>query len=98
MANKALRINDTVSWRDSWGAGEIHKVKVTGLSVTDEPNEKYGEEVEEVEWSVIQENRVVVSLERRSGSTHWAYSYQIAPKGEDPRTYHHQQLYTGGWY
>ena len=99
MAGKVLKIGDRVHWRDSWGSGPVEKVKVTSLDVTEEPNEKYGEAVEEVEWIMVQSNRVVVGLEVQSGGmSKWAYSYQIAPEGQDPRVFHYQPLYTEGWY
>ena len=49
MPSKVLKINDVVSYRDSWGGGEMETVKITSLDVTEEPNEKYGEAVQEVE-------------------------------------------------
>ena len=99
MPSKVLKINDVVSYRDSWGGGEIETVKITSLDVTKEPNEKYGEEVQEVEWHLIEENRVVVGVDKLSGGMEkWAYSYQIAPKGQDPRMFHQSPLYRQGWY
>jgi hypothetical protein len=94
-----LKKGDIVNWRDSWGTAAIELVRVTDITVTDEPGEKYGRTVNWVGWKMVQDNLVIVGLERQSGGMNkWAYSYQIAPEGQDPRTYHHQPLYKEGWY
>lgn len=89
MAGKVLKIGDNVNWRDSWGSAAIEEVKVTSIGITEEPNEKYGHSAPEASWKLVQESRVVVGLEVQSGGTSkWAYSYQIAPEGQDPRVFH----------
>ena len=99
MAGKVLKIGDNVNWGDSWGSAAVEKVKVTSIDITEEPNEKYGHNAPEASWKLVQENRVVVGLEVQSGGmSKWAYSYQIAPEGQDPRVYHNQSLYMEGWY
>jgi hypothetical protein len=99
MPNKVLKKGDIVHWRDGWGSGALSKVKVTSLDVTKGPNEKYGEPVQEVEWKMVQENRVVIGLDSLSGGmSKWAYSYQVAPEGQDPKLFHNDPLYREGWY
>jgi hypothetical protein len=99
VQQKMLKINDIVHWRDSWGSAEIEKVKVTSIDITKEPNEKYGDDALEASWDLIKENRVIVGLEKESGGmAKWAYSYQIAPTGHDPRDFHVSPLYEKGWY
>ena len=99
MTGKVLKVNDVVFWRDSWGSGPVEKVKVTSIDITEEPNEKYGDDAPEATWELVQENRVVVGLEVESGGmSKWAYSYQIAPEGQDPRDFHLSPLYEKGWY
>jgi len=99
MVGKVLKIGDKVHWRDSWGSGPVEKVKVTSIDITQEPNEKYGDDAPEATWELVQENRVVVGLEVEAGGmSKWAYSYQIAPEGQDPRDFHMSPLYKQGWY
>jgi len=91
-----IKIDDAVSWRGEWGSAPIEKAKITHLTVTTNPGEKYGDDYKkEVSWELVKENRVVVGLD----NGHWAYSYQIAPEGKDPKTYHHQPSgYDWNWY
>jgi len=99
MTGKVLKVNDVVFWRDSWGSGPVEKVKVTSIDITEEPNEKYGDDAPEATWELVQENRVVVGLEVEAGGmSKWAYSYQIAPEGQDPRDFHMSPLCEKGWY
>ena len=99
MVGKVLKIGDKVHWRDSWGSGPVEKVKVTSIDITSTPNEKYGDNASEATWELVQENRVVVGLEVESGGmSKWAYSYQIAPEGQDPKDFHLSPLYEKGLY
>jgi len=79
-----LRIGDRVNWRGAWGSESIRKVTIESLEVTEYPREKYGDEVSEVSWQVIKENRCVVGID----SGNWAYGSQIAPLGKDPNVWH----------
>lgn len=76
-----VKIGDTVKWRGGFGMDAPRSAVVAGLSITDYPREKYGEEVDEVDSSLIDQNRVLFDLE----NGHWAYSDQIelCPKGWD---------------
>jgi hypothetical protein len=70
-----LRIGDVVVWRGNFGTAPAMLARVTGLEVTPGPREKYGAPVAVVPWSVVRENRVVVTLD----TSNWAYGEQIAP-------------------
>ena len=70
-----LKVGDEVMWRGGFGYDAPQKVKVTGLELTEHPRSKYGEEVDEVSWAVIEANRVVFSLANNS----WCYAEQISP-------------------
>ena len=67
-----LRVGDRVVYRPYWGKDVPRVAVVTSMTVTAEPREKYGEEVQEVPWDVVRANRCIVSL----GSS-WAYGSQI---------------------
>lgn len=70
---KIIKINDTITYRPSFGSGPLTKAKVVGLTVTDLPRDKYGEEVDEVSVDLVKQNRVLFDLD----NNHWAYSDQI---------------------
>lgn len=70
-----LKIGDTVMWRGGFGRQNPQPVKVEAIELTEQPREKYGEEVEEVSWDAVRENRVVMTLD----NGYWAYSDQIEP-------------------
>jgi hypothetical protein len=69
-----LKIGDTVQWRGSWGEDAPVPAKVTAMEITKNPREKSGEAVNEVDWDIVNENRVIVDLD----NGHWAYGSQIA--------------------
>ena len=68
-----VKIGDKVRWRGAFGSDPERIVTVVGLEVTDDPREKYGQEVEEASWALVRRNRVVFSLD----TGNWAYSDQI---------------------
>jgi hypothetical protein len=70
-----LRVNDSVQWRGSFGMDAPKTVVVVGMEVTKHPREKHGDAVQEVEWSQVQDNKVVFTL----SSGNWAYGEQISP-------------------
>ena len=76
MSEETLKIGDTVIWRDGWGQDPPQEAVVVCIEITERPREKDGHEVEEVHWTTVRENRVVVSLENGK----WAYGEQISPK------------------
>lgn len=77
MSN-TLKIGDKVTWRGGWGSDAPQVVRVVSMEVTDEPREKYGDLVDEVDWSLVEENRVCFVLDNGK----WAYSEQITPAPE----------------
>ena len=68
-----VKIGDTVKWRGSFGMDAPKSAVVSGLTITDYPRDKDGIDVDEVDSSLIAENRVLFELE----NGHWAYSEQI---------------------
>jgi hypothetical protein len=72
-----LRIGDQVIWRGAWGTQAPLRVRVEAIDAV-EPGEKYGTEVTEMAWTLVREDRAVVSLD----NGHWAYGSQLAPVQE----------------
>lgn len=70
-----LKIGDKVMWRGSFGWDDPAPAIVVAMEVTEEPREKFGNPVDEIEWNVVEENRVLVTLD----NGHWAYSEQLSP-------------------
>jgi hypothetical protein len=69
---RTLKVGDEVIWRGGFGIDPPQRVKVTGIEIC-ELGEKYGDPVEEVEWS--KRDRIVVDLE----NGRWAKGHQISP-------------------
>ena len=72
---ETLKIGDQVLWRGGFGMDDQRFAEVVGLTVTEDEREKYGKDVEEVEWEEVLSNHCVVSLD----NGHWAYGEQIRP-------------------
>jgi len=70
-----LRVGDFVMWRGGFGRDEAQPAKVTSITITEEPREKYGKDAAAVAWSIVEENRVTVGID----DTSWAYGEQITP-------------------
>lgn len=68
-----VKVGDTVKWRGGFGTDAPKDAQIEGMAVTDIPRDKYGVEVDEVDSSLIEQNRVVFVL----NNGHWAYSEQI---------------------
>ena len=47
--------------------------KITGIEITDAPEEKYGTNVNEVDLNTVRENRVVFRLDNNK----WCYGFQV---------------------
>lgn len=73
---QVLKIGDIVLYRGCWGAGKPKIAQVVGLTLTDQPRGKYGDEVQVVKWSAIEANRVCIDLDNHC----WAYASQIVRK------------------
>lgn len=67
-----LKVGDTVLWRGNFGLAPVKKAKVERIEITN--GEKYGYEVNEVDWEKVVGRNVVVSLTNGT----WAYANQIA--------------------
>ncbi len=66
-----LKVGDTVLWRGGFGTEPFRKATVEGIEITN--GGKYGDPVDEVEWSKVRDRNVTVDLD----NGHWAYAYQI---------------------
>jgi hypothetical protein len=66
-----LKVGDTVLWRGGFGSDAPKKAVVEGIEITN--GGKYGDAVDEVEWSKVRDRNVTVDLD----NDHWAYAYQI---------------------
>ncbi len=67
-----LKIGDSVNWRGGFGREPKKRAKVEGIQITN--GGKYGDDVDEVEWSKVRDRNVVVDLD----NGHWAYASQIS--------------------
>ncbi len=67
-----LKIGDKVIWRGSWGGDAPQQAIVEGIDLT--KGGKYGDPVNEIEWSQVYDRNVVVTLD----NGHWAYASQIS--------------------
>ena len=68
-----IKIGDTVTYRGGFGTQLPKTAVVEDLEVTDVPRCKEGEQVDEVDESLVKENRVLFTLD----DGHWCYSEQI---------------------
>lgn len=73
-----LRIGDSVLWRGAFGTHAPQPARVTGITITDGPREKYGRSAPNAPWALVRCNRVVVDLD----NGYWAYGEQISPSEE----------------
>ena len=68
-----IKIGDMITYRGGFGTESPKRVSVVGLTLTDTPRSKYGEDVREVARWQIDDNRVLFSLD----DGHWCYSEQV---------------------
>ena len=73
MSERLIKIGDQIRYRGGWGNDPEKVARVTALDVTDQPNEKYGESVEEVSVDLVRNDVVLFCLD----DGHWCYSSQI---------------------
>ena len=78
MENRTLKIGDYVVYRGCWGTGPETVAQVVGLTLTEHPRQKYGDEVQVVTWAAIEANQVCIDL----NDHHWVYASQIVRKAE----------------
>ena len=67
-----LRIGDKVWWRGGFGSEPAKLATIEEIEITG--GYKYGDHVNEVDWSEVYDRNVVVSF---SDNNHWAYAEQI---------------------
>ena len=72
-----IRIGDYVSLKPAFGMADVIAVEVTGLTLTDAPRSKYGDEVDSVSEDDMIGNRCLVSYRCADGSGRWAYAEQV---------------------
>jgi hypothetical protein len=72
--NKVLKIGDEVIWKGGFGMDKPKVAKVEGIELT--RGGKYGDPVDEIEWSEVYDRNVCVDLD----NGHWAYGSQIKQK------------------
>jgi len=68
-----IKVGDRVMWRGSFGSNYPRPATVCGITVTDWPREKYGQDRDEASLELVAANRVIFSLT----NGHWCYSEQI---------------------
>lgn len=66
-----LKVGDTVLWRGGFGSDAPKKAVVEGIEITN--GGKYGDSVNEVDWTKVYDRNVTVDL----NNGHWAYASQI---------------------
>lgn len=69
-----LKIGDVVSWKGSFGSDAPEDVVIEGIEITN--GGKYGQPVNEVEWSMVRGRNLTFDLD----NGHWAYASQITKK------------------
>lgn len=67
-----IRIGDTIRYKGCFGMDAPRYATVTGLTLTEYPRDKYGDEVTQVTRNQVRENRVCFSL-----GNSWCYSEQV---------------------
>lgn len=67
-----LNIGDKVMWRGGFGREAPKEATIEGIDIV-AVGEKYGEAVDSIDWSLVRQNRAVVTLD----NGHWAYGDQI---------------------
>jgi len=68
-----INVGDTITYQGSFGGGISKQAKVMGLTLTDEPRTKDGQECLAVFVRDVKANRVLFDLD----DGHWCYSDQI---------------------
>jgi hypothetical protein len=69
-----LKIGDKVLWRGGFGMDAPVEAIVEGIEITN--GGKYGNPVDEVDWSKVTGRNVTVDLSNGK----WAYASQISPR------------------
>ena len=69
-----VKVGDTVGWSGSFGRDVVKPAIVEQMEVTEVPRDKHGVRVNQVDASLIEQNRVLFILD----NGHWAYSDQFS--------------------
>jgi hypothetical protein len=75
-----VHVGDDLIYRPGFGDDLPTQVTIKAMTVTEIARDKYGEDVHEVDYSLVQDNKVVFIL----NDNHWCYSDQVdkvIPKG-----------------
>ena len=70
-----LKIGDKVWWRGGFGSEPAKVATVSGIEITG--GYKYGDAVDEVDWSEVYDRNVAVDIDTDEGECYWAYASQI---------------------
>jgi len=73
MKQEMIRVGNPVIYRPNFGEDLPILVQVSGITITDEPREKYGNYTTEAPWSFVLEDRICFDM----NNGHWCYSSQI---------------------
>ncbi len=73
----SVSVGDFITVRPVWGTGDPETVIVTGLRVTEQPRDKYGEPVFTVDVKTIHDNRCLISYHSSDRGHSWCYSSQV---------------------
>ena len=66
-----IKINDVIKYYGSWGRGPMTEAKIIAIDQTEQPGEKYGRPVSQVDYDL--KDHAVFTLDNRR----WCYGDQI---------------------
>ena len=70
-----LKVGDKVWWRGGFGSDPRKVATVAGIEIT--RGGKYGDSVDEVDWSEVYGRNVTVDIDTDEDEGYWAYGEQI---------------------
>ena len=71
-----LKVGDKVWWKGGYGSEPRRLATVAGIEITG--GYKYGEPVDEVDWSEVYDRNVTVDIDTDEDEGYWAYAEQIS--------------------
>jgi hypothetical protein len=71
--NQMIKVGDKITYRGGFGSHPPKQATIEAMEVTDYPRSKDGDDVDEVDESLVRENRVLFVLD----DGHWCYSEQV---------------------
>jgi hypothetical protein len=74
-----VKVGDLVHWRGNFGSDVARTAKVTALTKTTYPKEKFGNSVKSATWDSVRKDLVLFNLHVEGGMPEnvWAYGNQI---------------------